>query len=94
MKDRRPGRGLPQHRIRRSKDCGHRRADARAAKGQFCRNRQRLPVRPVFDHSIPPAGGRAPGAWGAVDDAEYIHSVFQGAVKNEHPFKPCDAEHA
>ena len=31
---------------------------------------------------------------GAVDDAEYIHPVFQRALENEHPFKPCDTEHA
>src|ERR1022692_1536970 len=54
-----------------------------------------LPVRPVSESLdfLPPAEERLQLA-GAVDEAEYIHPVFQRPVENEHPFKPCDAEHA
>jgi hypothetical protein len=67
LKDRRPGRWLPQYRIRRSKYCGHRRARTRG----LCETSvPPSPPTPVCSSGLrvtrfPPAGGRAPAACGS-----------------------------
>src|ERR1017187_318992 len=69
--------------------------DASRAKHQFRRIRPRLPARLVSESLdfLPPAEERLQLA-GAVDEAEYIHPVFQRPVEKDHPFNPCDAERA
>src|ERR1022692_2241504 len=65
--DRRPGRWLPQYRIRRSKYCGHRRAPTR---GLYETSMPPNPPTPTCSSRLritrfPPAGGRAPAACGS-----------------------------
>jgi len=64
-------------------------ADAGCAKHQCRRIRQRLPARLVSESLdfLPPAEERLQLA-GAVDEAEFIHPVFQRPLESEHPFKP------
>jgi len=71
------------------------RGRAGCAGHQFRRIRPRLPARLVSESLdfLPPAEERLQLA-GAVDEAEYIHPVFQGPLENEHPFEPRDPEHA
>ena len=89
VKERGPGRLLPQYRIYPSKYCGHGQPAYEGAN----------PLTPSCSSGLrsldflPPAEERLQLA-GAVDEAEYIHTVLQRPVENEHPFKPCDAEHA